>query len=424
MRQIEPTRTLIVSLMLFGAWATPGWAEPAEKKRVLLLGDAVMEAYRPEVSKILEGEAILTFARLPEGARPDWDSFFRTHVDNGKWDVIHFAYGRELMRHENSAPTVPADEAHGIYKGLLTRLQGAAPILIGCTVTPVNGVMPGSAEPVESDYPAKFKQSIAAAGLPVNDLADYTQTRLAEMVQPDSNLPTALGAQMMGEVVANSILEALNSNSTTSASQPRILVVGDSVVSGYYSALAKLFDGKAAVYKDGTTYNEPRPRWGKIVDRYLAAGGPDGWDVIQFNWGLHAVKYVDENNKNCIPDDPGARIQFTVEEYARQLELWVNELKRTNAKLIFATTTPVPEGARGSIPHIDVTPYNEAAKAIMAHHGITVNDLYAFAYPRLGELQIAKNVHFTPSGSKELARKTHEAITSLLGDGAHSPTGN
>jgi hypothetical protein len=50
----------------------------------------------------------------------------------------------------------------------------------------------------------------------------------------------------------------------------------------------------------------------------------------------------------------------------------------------------------------------------MATNRIAVNDLYAFAYPRLAELQISNNVHFTAYGSSELARQTHAVISPML----------
>ena len=384
-------------------------------KKVLLLGDTVMQAYRPEVVRILESKATCTFVNFPETGNPDWDAFCSTYVETGTWDVIHFSYGRELMFHTNGVPRAAASEVTGIYSGLVTRLQGKATAVIGCTITPVYGTMPEYVSAVDADYAAKFKQVITNAGLRVNDLADFTQTRIEEMVQLNSNLPTELGVQLMGEVVGSRIVEALNDADPARTAQ--VLVAGDSVANAYSTLLSDFLAGQAIVNFLGTAYNGPNPDWGRLVDSYITAGGSNGWDVIQFNWGLHAVKYVDENYKTCLPSAPGAHIQFTVEEYARQMELWVKELKRTGAKLVFATTTPVPEGAGGSIPYIDVTPYNDAAKAIMATNGIAVNDLYAFAYPRLTELQIANNVHFTAYGSSELARQTHSVISPMLKKG-------
>ena len=150
------------------------------------------------------------------------------------------------------------------------------------------------------------------------------------------------------------------------------------------------------------------------MNEYIEKGGDRGWDVIQFNWGLHAVKYVDERNANCDPSDPGAHIQFPLGAYAENLEAFVTELKRTGAALVFATTTPIPEGATGSIRHLNLEAYNDAARAIMNRHDIPVNDVYAFAAPQRDELQITDNVHFTTDGSQRLAGQVFSVLSSVL----------
>ena len=89
----------------------------------------------------------------------------------------------------------------------------------------------------------------------------------------------------------------------------------------------------------------------------------------------------------------------------------MKKLKATEARLIFATTTPVPEG--GVRPHrdvADVEKYNNIAKKIMRENEIAVNDLYGFALPELKEIQRPVNVHFTPEGSKQLAKEVAKHI--------------
>ena len=49
--------------------------------------------------------------------------------------------------------------------------------------------------------------------------------------------------------------------------------------------------------------------------------------------------------------------------------------------------------------------YNAAALKVMKEHGIAVDDLYAFALPRLREIQQPANVHFTKGGSGALAEE-------------------
>jgi acyl-CoA thioesterase-1 len=63
----------------------------------------------------------------------------------------------------------------------------------------------------------------------------------------------------------------------------------------------------------------------------------------------------------------------------------------------------------------DVPIYNEAALRVMQENGIRVNDLYAFALPRLTGIQLPVNVHFTEEGSAVLAREVARVIGEELG---------
>ncbi|MBE0653231.1 MAG: SGNH/GDSL hydrolase family protein, partial [Bacteroidales bacterium] len=89
--------------------------------------------------------------------------------------------------------------------------------------------------------------------------------------------------------------------------------------------------------------------------------------------------------------------------------------KSTGAKLIFATTTPVPENVKGIRREPEnVVKYNKAAVKIMKKENIEVNDLYSFALPRLTEIQLERNVHFTEKGYKILAGAVAERILYFL----------
>jgi acyl-CoA thioesterase-1 len=93
----------------------------------------------------------------------------------------------------------------------------------------------------------------------------------------------------------------------------------------------------------------------------------------------------------------------------------VERLKRTGAKLIFATTTPVPDGT-GIRAKGDAVIYNRAAERVMNKHGIQIDDLYSFALPRLKEIQRDSNVHFNPKGSELLAEQVAKSILKALED--------
>jgi acyl-CoA thioesterase-1 len=144
------------------------------------------------------------------------------------------------------------------------------------------------------------------------------------------------------------------------------------------------------------------------IEQWLGDGK---WDVIHFNFGLHDVRHFDDQGK-ATSADQGHR-QVSDSDYEKNLELLVTRMKRTGAKLIFATTTPVPDGSAGRIKGDEIK-YNEIALRVMKKHGVTIDDLYAFALPQLAEIQLPANVHFKPEGSKELAQQVAASISKVL----------
>ena len=154
------------------------------------------------------------------------------------------------------------------------------------------------------------------------------------------------------------------------------------------------------------------------VHRVLENGGPttnglaqlqkwlgDGkWDVIHFNWGLHDLKLM-----------PDGQHQVSAEAYEKNLRELVRRLKATGAKLIWASTTPVPEGKLNPPrANADVLAYNAIAKRIMEENRIATDDLYSFALPQLAKIQRPENVHFTLTGSDTLAKQVAASIESAL----------
>jgi acyl-CoA thioesterase-1 len=105
----------------------------------------------------------------------------------------------------------------------------------------------------------------------------------------------------------------------------------------------------------------------------------------------------------------------TPEQYERNLRAIVARLKQTGASLIWCSTTLSPE-AVCLAPAEDFITYNAIAKRIMDENGIPINDLYAFSLPRLQEIQIPVNSHFTPEGNKVLAEQVSAAILKALAE--------
>lgn len=194
---------------------------------------------------------------------------------------------------------------------------------------------------------------------------------------------------------------------------PRVLIIGDSISIGYTLPLREILKGKANVHRIPTN-GGPTTRGIASIDAWLGDGP---WDVIHFNWGLHDLKYLDEQGK--LADATSGRQQVPLEEYEKNLRQLVDRLQQTGAQLIWRSTTPVPEGAAGRVVG-DAAAYNAVAARIMQEQGIPIDDQYEFCLPRLAELQLPANVHFTPEGSRELARQAATAIEQAL---ARSATG-
>ncbi len=181
---------------------------------------------------------------------------------------------------------------------------------------------------------------------------------------------------------------------------PRVLLIGDSISIGYTLPARALLAAAANVHRIPVN-GGPTPRGVEQIDSWLGKGE---WDAIHFNWGLHDLKYMADGRK-----------QVELDVYERNLERLVERLQSTGAKLIWASTTPVPD-APVSPPrkNAEVEEYNAVAARIMRKHGVPVNDLYAFALPRLADIQREANVHFLPEGSKLLAEQVAAAIRKQL----------
>jgi hypothetical protein len=196
------------------------------------------------------------------------------------------------------------------------------------------------------------------------------------------------------------------------AGLPRVLLIGDSISIGYTLQVRKALEGKANVHRPPTNCG-PSSKGLEGIDQWL---GDKKWDAIHFNFGLHDLKYLGPNGKNLQdPKDPKNHQQVPPEEYEKNLRKLVERLQKTNAKLIWRNTTPVPEGAKGRVVGDSVN-YNAIAAKVMKDNGIDVHDVYALVKPKMGELMQPKgNVHFNKDGSQTLAQDVAAAILKALG---------
>jgi len=188
---------------------------------------------------------------------------------------------------------------------------------------------------------------------------------------------------------------------------PRVLLLGDSISMGYTLPVRAKLAGQANVHRPPENCGDTA-RGVKSVDKWLGTGK---WDVIHFNFGLHDLKYLDAAGQ-LAPPEKGKQVA-SLAAYEANLRTIVARLKQTGAKLVYATTTPVPAGTTGRLEDDSVS-YNAVAVRVMKELGVAIDDLHAFVKPRQAQLQRPANVHFTDAGSIQLAETVAGVIAPLL----------
>ena len=190
---------------------------------------------------------------------------------------------------------------------------------------------------------------------------------------------------------------------------PKVLIIGDSISIGYTPFLKEILADEAYIWHpdencEGSTKGVLK------INEWI---GTTNWDVIHFNFGLHDLKHVDAltGTNSTKPEDP---YQADVTQYSNNLKTIVRRLKITRARLIFATTTPVPERSTPLREPWQVPVYNKAALTIMKSENIEIDDLYGFVLPNLKDWQLVDNVHFNTEGYRALAEKVSEIIMKAL----------
>ena len=275
-----------------------------------------------------------------------------------------------------------------------------------CQPVPAYGERWGISETIiKNELIPLIKQAARDKFVPVIDL--YGPLSNKPELFPDKIHPNAEGAHS----IAKEIYATLTGKTWTAEFEPtplpKVLSIGDSISIGYFKPLQeKLKDIAVVSHNEGNAQHTANGL--KKLDEWL---GDTKWDVIHFNHGLHDLKYVDASGKNTSVET--GKQQIPIDQYERNLDEIVKRLKKTGAKLIFATTTPVPDGTKIRVKG-DAVIYNRAAERVMEKHGIPINDLYSFALPRLKEIQRESNVHFFPEGSEQLAEQCTKSILKAL----------
>jgi acyl-CoA thioesterase-1 len=182
---------------------------------------------------------------------------------------------------------------------------------------------------------------------------------------------------------------------------PRVLLIGDSISIGYTLQVRELLKGKANVHRIPVNGGATEVGLANMKE-WLGDGK---WDVIHFNFGLHDAKHKS-----------ATEFRASREEYSANLQKLVTQMKATGAKLIFATTTPVPKDGKLSPTRVfdSIPARNEVATKLMKENGVAIDDLYTVVLPVRDQAGRDNDVHFQPAGYEVIAKAVAASIETQL----------
>jgi acyl-CoA thioesterase-1 len=405
--------------LLLDPFATLGAAAVATvKPAILLIGDAVTRQYAGEVRELLGARVRTDYLAVPVGPQPRLAEFkAELAARASQYQLLYFALGPEAVRDLDTTgqpvaagrgkPALNAREFRQWLDDLFRDVDRSERKLIWATAVPVpEGLAGFSAGRIEQYNELATNLAYNRHAL-LLDLYDYVRIRRDDLQRTGDYMLTATGIELVASVVANKIEEVLLEGNEQGL--PHFLVLGDSIVGQYSTFLRERLLHRANVRTGGTAY-DAHPDWPAVVARQVTErerelGRP--FDLIQFNWGLHALKWAQgseysmrfkEGYVRCVP----------LERYGVELEKLVVELKKNGRRLVWATTTPANNGSQPD----DAEAYNVIALEIMRRHGIAVNDLNAFVVNNHIAQSEPRNCHFPRVSAERLG---HQVATTLIG---------
>lgn len=201
----------------------------------------------------------------------------------------------------------------------------------------------------------------------------------------------------------------LNQAKITDPARPRVLLIGDSILSGYHGAAIKGLAGKAHVDVWITPLCQSEYFNGKLAK--VLAKGP--YDVVLINLGLHGF----QRDKKMPDGSQGPRIPDG--QFEPLTRSFVEVMRRENpqGKVIWASTTPIM--AKGSPFRVDdslnpiIIDHNRMAAKVMNDLGVPVVDFYDILVKRM-DLARGDVFHWTGKAYNLIAEAAVGKIVELL----------
>ena len=195
----------------------------------------------------------------------------------------------------------------------------------------------------------------------------------------------------------------LNQAAVKDPKRPRVLLIGDSILSGYMAHVIKALEGRAYVDAWVNPYCQGGHLNNTVLPEVLAKGP---YDVVHFNMGLHGWQE--------------GRIKPGTFEPLTKGYVEAIQAKLPKAKIIWASSTPVLlEGDEKKLDPVingTIVEHNRMAAKVMAECGVPVSDFYSLLVEKLELARGGKDkFHWTPPAYTLLGNKCVESVSQALG---------
>jgi len=190
---------------------------------------------------------------------------------------------------------------------------------------------------------------------------------------------------------------------------PLVILFGDSIRINYQQAVGESLTNQATLWSPKENCKHTLYTL-QNLEKWLTDQNPD---VVHINAGLHDMFLTSK----------GGKPRHDIEFYEANLRNIFAQLKHlTDARIIFALTTPVDESRQATSNYgrvvrrtSDVLKYNQAARRVALAHGVIVNDLHT-AILKAGKEDILKEdgIHLSKKGQEVVGALVAQSITTQL----------
>ena len=172
----------------------------------------------------------------------------------------------------------------------------------------------------------------------------------------------------------------------------KILLLGDSIRLNYQERVKECLEGKADVRHPATNCCFSKYTL-RFINNWLGLFEGEKPDIVHWNNGIWDTTTISER----VP------ALTNLGEYVDTMTAIYHEIRAfaPEAKIIFATTTPLGTGHSNQKRRDRIVRYNDTiVKVLRDEYGCDIDDLYSFVLPHLGDYLAEDNVHLSDLGKE------------------------